>query len=173
MGAFFVSLVVTYISGCTGDRSIHKIILMPISVIGNVIVISTTSIPARFSAMFLMPMGAVSAYQIILSWIANSFLRPLVKRSACISITSMIGNCANIYGSYMYPIGDATRYIPGGSATASVTLVVAVLAFVIRTVLKRQNKALAEREVADAEDIVMSLHGGNLEARAAGFRYVL
>ena len=72
----------------------------------------------------------------------------------------------------MYPISDALRYIPGGSATAAVALVVAVLAFVIRTVLKRQNKALAEREVADAEDIVMSLHGGNLEAKARGFRHV-
>jgi len=173
MGTFFVSLVVTYTSGRTGDRSIHIILLMFISVIGNVIVVSTTSIPARFFTMFLMLMGAVSAYQIILSWIANSFPRPLVKRSACISIANMIGNCANIYGSYMYPISDAPRYIPGGSATATVALVVAVLAFVIRTVLKRQNKALAEREVVDAEGNVMSLHGGNPEARVGGFGYIL
>ena len=67
----------------------------------------------------------------------------------------------------MYPISDALRYIPGGSATAAVALVVAVLAFVIRAVLKKQNKALAGREVVDAENSVMSLHGGNLEARAA------
>lgn len=67
----------------------------------------------------------------------------------------------------MYPISDALRYIPGGSATAAVALVVAVLAFVIRTVLKKQNKALAGREVVGAENSVMSLHGGNPEARAA------
>ena len=67
----------------------------------------------------------------------------------------------------MYPISDAPRYIPGGSATAAVALVVAVLAFVIRAVSKKQNKALAGREVVDAENSVMSLHGGNLEARAA------
>ena len=67
----------------------------------------------------------------------------------------------------MHPISDALRYIPGGSATAAAALVVAVLAFVIRAVLKKQNKALAGREVVDAENSVMSLHGGNLEARAA------
>jgi hypothetical protein len=47
-----------------------------------------------------------------------------------------------------------------------VGLVVAVLAFLIRTVSRRQNKALVEREVVDAEDSVMSLHDGNPEARA-------
>lgn len=67
----------------------------------------------------------------------------------------------------MYPISDAPRYIPGGSATAAVALVVAVLAFVIMTVLKKQNKALAGRGVVDAGNSVMSLHGGNPEARAA------
>lgn len=38
--------------------------------------------------------------QIIVSWVANSFPRPLVKRSACIAIANMIGNTATIYGSY-------------------------------------------------------------------------
>ena len=52
-------------------------------------------------------------------------------------------------------------------------MVVAVLAFVITAVFKGQNKALTEREVVDAEDRVVSLHGGNPEARAAGFRYIL
>src|SRR6266705_2552802 len=60
MGTFFVSLVVTYTSGRTGDRSIRIILLTFTFAIGNVIVVSTTSIPARFFAMFLVPIGAVS-----------------------------------------------------------------------------------------------------------------
>lgn len=40
--------------------------------------------------------------QILLAWVANSFPRPLVKRSVVISFTNMIGNTANIYGTYMY-----------------------------------------------------------------------
>lgn len=82
-------------------------------------------------------------------------------------IANIIEKCANICRSYVYPVSDALRYIPGESATAAVALVVAVLAFVIRAVLKKQNKALAGREVVDAENSVMSLHGGNPEARAA------
>jgi MFS family permease len=124
IGTFLVSLVVTYTSGKYHDRSIHIICLMLVSVVGNILVVAslntgelsieTPPSPSclkltpithllsgvRFFAMFLMPMGAVSAYQIIVAWVSNSFPRPLVKRSACISIANMLGNCANIYGSY-------------------------------------------------------------------------
>ena len=88
---FLVSLVVTHTSGKTGDRAIHIICLMMISCIGNIIVVSTLNTGARYFAMFLMPLGAVSAYQIIITWIANSFPRPMVKRSAAIAICNMIG----------------------------------------------------------------------------------
>jgi hypothetical protein len=124
--------------------------------------------------MFLLPIGAVTSYQIILAWIANSFPRPLVKRSACISIANMIGNTANIYGSYMYPASDGPRYLPGGSATAAVAFLVAVLAFVTRLVLKRQNEKLAEREMFEASDGgIDNLHDADAEASRVGFRYIL
>ncbi len=60
--------------------------------------------------------------QIIVSWVANSFPRPLVKRSATIAICNMIGNTANIYGSYMYPASAAPRYLPGGTANTVICL---------------------------------------------------
>lgn len=88
---FIVSLGVTWTSGKTGDRSIHIICLLTISLIGNIIAISTLNTGARFFAMFLMPLGSVSAYQIIVAWVANSFPRPLVKRSAAIAICNMLG----------------------------------------------------------------------------------
>lgn len=58
---FLVSIFVTWTSARTGDRSIHIICLMLVAVIGNAIATATTNIGARFFAMFLMPMGAVSA----------------------------------------------------------------------------------------------------------------
>jgi hypothetical protein len=94
---FLVSLVVTYTSGKTGDRSIHIISLLMISCVGNIIVVSSLNTGARFFAMFLMPLGAVSAYQIIITWVANSFPRPLVKRSAAIAICNMIGTSSSSF----------------------------------------------------------------------------
>lgn len=62
---FLVSLVVTYTSGRFADRSIHIICLMLISVAGNIIVVATLNNAVRFFALFLLPMGAVPAYQVI------------------------------------------------------------------------------------------------------------
>ncbi|GAW15115.1 hypothetical protein ANO14919_045240 [Xylariales sp. No.14919] len=166
---FLVSLVVTYTSGRFADRSIHIIGLMLLSVIGNIIAVSTLNTGARFFAMFLLPIGAVTAYQIILAWVANSFPRPLVKRSACISFANLVGNSANIYGSYMYPASDGPRYLPGGAATAGIALLVAVLALTARLVLQRENKRLAEREASEPE----SRAADDPEAVTVGFRYIL
>ncbi|KAL1622780.1 hypothetical protein SLS54_004800 [Diplodia seriata] len=193
---FLVGLLVTWTSGRTGDRSIHIMCLSMISCVGNIICIATLNVNARFFAIFLMPvssqpthsilnhpsrvlthhvnrkqMGAVAGYQIIITWVANSFPRPLVKRSACISFANMVGNSANIYGPYMYPSSSGPRYIPGGGATAGTALFVTVLAFVIRIVLARDNKRMEEREVEDAEGV--AARAGTGETRAVGFRYIL
>ncbi|KAK6844338.1 MFS transporter [Apiospora arundinis] len=175
IGTFLVSLVVTYTSGRYHERSWHIIGLMLVSVVGNVIVVSTLNTAVRFFAMFLMPMGAVAAYQIILAWVSNSFPRPLVKRSVCISFANMIGNSANIYGPYMYPASQGPRYLPGGAGTAAVALVTALLALTVRMVLSRENRKLEARESIDSEGNVtagVNRHG-NVDERAVGFRYVL
>ncbi|KAK2608077.1 hypothetical protein N8I77_006712 [Diaporthe amygdali] len=169
---FLVSIFVTWTSSRTKDRSIHIVCLMLVAAVGNAIATGTTNIGARFFAMFLMPMGAVSAYQIIVSWVANSFPRPLVKRSISIAIANMIGNTASIYGSYMYPATAAPRYIPGGTANTVICLMVALLALVLRFVHLRENRELEkleERELADGDQ---GGNGGGGGRRAVGFRYV-
>ncbi|KAL9056364.1 MAG: hypothetical protein Q9162_002955 [Coniocarpon cinnabarinum] len=170
IATFLISLVVTYTSGRFGDRSYHILILQAVAVIGNIIVVSTLSIGARFFGMFLMPMGAVAAYQIIVAWVANSFPRPLVKRSACIAIANMFGNSATIYGSYMWSDADAPRYLPGGTATAVIGLVVMGLTWTLRTWLDRMNKGLAAKEEVDSEgNVIQNLHADDPDARAVGF----
>lgn len=114
-------------------------------------------------------MGAVSAYQIIIAWVANSFPRPLVKRSAAIAVANMIGNTASIYGSYMWPSSSGPRYIPGGSATAAIELLVALVAIVIRRVHIQMNKWLDESDsFQDSQS-----NPNELESRAIGFQYIL
>ncbi|KAI1097953.1 putative MFS transporter [Jackrogersella minutella] len=165
---FCASLAVTYTSGRFKDRSIHIACLTMISCAGNIIVVATLNPAARFFALFLLPLGTLPAYQIILAWVANSFPRPLVKRSACISFANMIGNTANIYGTYMYPSSDGPRYLAGGAATAGAALLVAVLSFVVRFVLTRENKKLAAREEFESEGQPIDREGP-----APGFRYSL
>lgn len=58
---FLISVCVTWTSARTKDRSLHIFGLMLVSAVGNAIATGTTVTGARFFAMFLMPMGAVSA----------------------------------------------------------------------------------------------------------------
>lgn len=111
------------------------------------------------------------ADQIIVSWVANSFPRPLVKRSVAIAIANMIGNTASIYGSYMYPSSTSPRYIPGGTANTVVCLLAALLALVLRLVHVRENRKLENLEVADGEGRLAG-DGAGGDRRAVGFRYV-
>jgi hypothetical protein len=143
---------------------------MLVAAVGNAIATGSTTVGARYFAMYLMPVGSISAYQIIVSWVANSFPRPMVKRSACIAIANMIGNTATIYGSYMYPSSSGPRYIPGGTANAVICVVVAGLALVLRHIHIKENKKLEQLEnEATREGSKTALSTGN---RAAGFRYI-
>ncbi|KAK7205268.1 major facilitator superfamily domain-containing protein [Myxozyma melibiosi] len=163
---FLVSLLVTYTSGRFHDHAWHIFTLLLISCLGNIIMISTLNTGARFFAMFLLPIGAYSAYEIIVAWVANSFPRPTVKRSATVAICNMFGNTATIYGAYMYT--DGPRYVAGGAAVAGVCVVVAVTALCIRVILRRQNSQL---EKSENEKIASGIDP--LTINAYGFRYIL
>jgi hypothetical protein len=163
-----VSILVNWTAAKTKDKSIHIFCLMTIAAVGNAIATGTTAVGARFFAMFLMPMGAISAYTIIVGWVANSFPRPLVKRSACIAIVNMIGNTATIYGSYMYDKTQGPQYIPGGSSNAVISFLVGVLALVLRYVHKRENKKLEKAEENEDMDNVAAA----ADRGPVGFRYI-
>lgn len=87
--------------------------------------------------------------------------------------SSVVGNTANIYGSYMYPSSDDPRYLAGGISTAVVALVVAILAVIIRLALMKQNKKLEERELLELSGQNASSGAEDRDERALGFRYIL
>ena len=149
--------------------------LMAVACLGNIIMVSTMNTAARFVAMFLLPMRASACFQIIVTFVASSFPRPFEKRAQVVAWGSVFGNAASVYGAYMYPNSDAPRYLAGGAATASVTVLVAILAFGIRVWLKRCNKRLEEKEVVESDGSVRNLHADadDPAARVVGFRYVL
>lgn len=69
----------------------------------------------------------------------------------------------------MYPSSAAPQYIPGGSANASISVCVALLALLLRVLQQRENKKLekAENEAAANGDAAEEQ-----DRRGLGFRYV-
>jgi hypothetical protein len=116
-----------------------------------------------------MPIGAVSAFPVMTAWIANSFLRPLVKRASAIAICNAFANASSAYGTFMYPASDEPRYAPGSAGNAAVCLTAAALAFALRIIHKRENKKL---ERLEAEGVVDPAGVAGGDRRGLGFRYV-
>ncbi|KAJ5286992.1 hypothetical protein N7478_002678 [Penicillium angulare] len=139
---FLAVISISYHSSQTNERSIHIFCCMLIGAIGNIIVITTNNLGARMFAMYLIPIGTLPSFQMILAWITSSFSRPLVKRSVVVAMCGMFGNAASIYGSYLYPDSQGPRYVPAGVALACVCVACGGLALIIRFVLQRENKKL-------------------------------
>lgn len=76
----------------------------------------------------------------------------------------------------MYPSSDGPQYKPGGSANATVCVIVALLALLLRYLHKWENKKLerAEKETAEAEEEGGKITVGSTQGlRRPGFRYVV
>jgi len=54
---------------------------------------------------------------LVLIWVPNVIAFPAQKRAVAIAFVNGMGNCASIYGVFLWPKTDAPRYIPGFSAT--------------------------------------------------------
>jgi hypothetical protein len=136
------ALAISYHSSRTQERAFHIAGSMLIGAVGNIIVVTTSGVGPRMFAMFLMPMGVLPAFQMILAWITSSFPRPLAKRAVVVAAVGMFGNLSSVYGSYMYPASDGPKYVPAGVGLACVCCFCAGMAIVIRFVLGRENKKL-------------------------------
>jgi hypothetical protein len=115
VATFIVTMLNAFSASRRKERALHIIIPMCITIAGNIMIINIHQRGPRFFAMFLMAMGAQCCFMVVLTWISNTFPRPLAKRSATIAIVNLIGNASNIYGSYLYPASDSPMYKTAGA----------------------------------------------------------
>lgn len=146
------------------ERFLHIALPLIVTVIANIIAVSTLSIAARYVAMMLMPASFYSSAIVQLSWISGSLAQPAVKRAAAIALINCICNTPNIWTAYTYY--DAPRYV----TAFAVNLAAAVIAIGIATgtflYLRKENQKLDQgRPVGKS--------GPTAVQQAAGFRYVL
>ncbi|KAI0918954.1 hypothetical protein AcV5_002000 [Taiwanofungus camphoratus] len=165
----------------TGERFFHHCWPWWGVLIGYIIGATTTSIGARYFAMFLMAAG-YSGFALTAVWVANVIPRPPAKRSAAIGIVNGIGNMGNLISSYTWKTQWSPNYHPSmyiGIATLSFST---ILAFVIRCMLIQENKRLERDELENLKgakreriEEAARLEGLTFEEaleRKRGFRYL-
>ncbi|KAL1876145.1 hypothetical protein Plec18167_005408 [Paecilomyces lecythidis] len=148
----------------TKERFYHIIGPLAITLIANIIAVSTLNIAARYLAMMLLPASFYAASIVILSWITGSLSQPAIKRASAIAFINSLCNTPNIWGSYLYY--SSPRYLTAFVVNVAASALAIAFAVVSRIYLGRQNSKL-DRGVPVGKS-------GPTDAQIAnGFRYIL
>ncbi|KAL1873601.1 hypothetical protein VTK73DRAFT_843 [Phialemonium thermophilum] len=146
---FFTSLGNSLLATYTNSRAVLIMWPLAVDIVGNVMVITSRTTAVRYIGMFLMCAGSYSAFNVVQAWIASTIPRTRTKRATVYALVNLLGNSANIYGSYFFPSHDAPQYLSGGIILSSFAAGGVVLAAVLGLWLRNLNKKAGEAEAQD------------------------
>lgn len=157
-------LVVGFHSDRVGERYWHISLPLVITMVANIIAVSTLNTAARYTAMMLMPASFYAAVVVLLSWITGTLNQPVAKRAAAIALIISICNTSNIWTPYLY--NSAPRYFVAFTMNLVAAAASVLVATITRFYLQRENQKLD-----DGKPVGKS---GPTEAQIASeFRYQL
>lgn len=148
----------------TQERYFHIVLPLCITVVANIIAVSTLNIAARYVAMMLLPSSFYSAAVVILSWITGSLAQPSVKRASAIAFINAMCNTPNIWASYLYY--GAPRYLTAFLVNLAAAGGAIAFATAVRFWLIRDNRRLDRGES-------LGKSGPTNAQVASGFRYLI
>ncbi|VUC32469.1 unnamed protein product [Clonostachys rosea] len=165
---FLLCVITMLINGFHSDRTserfYHITVALCVTLVANIIAVSTLNIAARYVAMMLLPGSFYASTIVTLSWITGSLSQPTAKRASAIAFINAICNTPNIWCSYLYSGGP--RYVTAFAVNAAATGLAIAFAIAARIHLKRLNNKLERGEDAGR-------HGPTAAQVASGYRYML
>ncbi|QSZ28503.1 hypothetical protein DSL72_003000 [Monilinia vaccinii-corymbosi] len=140
----------------------------------------------RYASLYPACIGFFSTISILITWNLNNQPSPS-RQGTGFAIMQVIGQCGPLIGTRLYPASQAPYYRQGMGVCASVMCTVALLAFVLRWWLERENERSsgahenASNMSGDDEEEVRGLVGdgkirgrrARARGRKASFRYML
>ena len=146
------------------DRFYHIVGPLVLSVIANIIAVSSLNTAARYVAMMLMPGSVYMASTVLLSWVTGTLNQPKQKRASAIALINAVCNTPNIWTSYVY--FGAPRYLAAFLVNMAASAIAILVAVLTRMYLQRQNKKMDRGQSVGAS-------GPTMAQQIAGFRYML
>lgn len=137
------------ISDRVGNRFWFLVYPIPVTIVGYVVFMTTSSFGAKYTAIFLM-IFVFAMNGTIYAWIANAIPRPPAKRAAALAFINSFGNAASIWTPYTYAY-DPPHYRPALGCAIALQVLALVCAIILRFYLQYQNKQLERMENSDAE----------------------
>ncbi|KAB2576005.1 putative transporter C11D3.18C [Lasiodiplodia hormozganensis] len=138
----FTSCFIAWNSDRTGERYFHCTAPLYFAIVAFVIAASTTAIVPRYISIMLMVPGFWSSWPLVFAWASSAIPRPAAKRAAALAMINSVANCANIFGSYLYPTSHSPRYILAMGVNTGTALVAILAGTVLRFILARENRKM-------------------------------
>ncbi|KAJ4359377.1 hypothetical protein N0V95_002207 [Ascochyta clinopodiicola] len=159
-----VMLIIGFHSNRVGERYYHIVLPLGVTLVANVIAVSTLSTAGRYIAMMLMPPSFYAAFTVLLSWITGTLNQPVAKRASAIALIISVCNTTNVWTPYLY--NNAPRYFVAFTVNLVASAAAILVATITRMYLRKQNQKLDRGESTG--------RSGPTEAQiASGFRYQL
>ncbi|KAL2010828.1 hypothetical protein VTN00DRAFT_3546 [Thermoascus crustaceus] len=178
------SLIHSHFSDRFGNRFWFFTYPIPITIVGFIVFMTTSSFGPRYFSFFLM-IFVFTMNGTLYSWIANAIPRPPAKRAVAYAFINSIGNSASIWTPYTYRDQETPYYRTAMGVCIALQVLAAICAITLRLLLQHQNRQL---ERLENEDITLTekeirklrktaeLEGIDIAAARRlqkGFRYML
>ncbi|CAK7221007.1 hypothetical protein SBRCBS47491_004380 [Sporothrix bragantina] len=145
--AFFI---IAFLSDRHGMRSPYLVGASFAVLIGNIMMIATDNIAARYVALFFLAVGMYSTSGLDITWLNGNFAGHY-KRSTAVGFVLSVGNTSGVLTGQIFTSQSAPRYLKGIKITLGFTAVAIVVSTLYACGLYYVNKKRDERAAASGE----------------------
>ncbi|KAI8685120.1 MFS domain-containing protein [Fusarium keratoplasticum] len=129
-------------SGRMNERTWHITVAKLIAVFGFILACTTMNVGARYFAMCAFASGVYACNSVILGWVSSTCGQTKEKKAISLAIVNTIASLGPIYTPYLWPQSDQPRYTIAMSSSAAFSAASALLAWLMRWMLIRENRKI-------------------------------
>ncbi|QPC69314.1 hypothetical protein HYE68_000066 [Fusarium pseudograminearum] len=143
---FGVAFVVTAITGYLADKKSHLrgAILcgwMSIAMLCAIIICVVYDFKARYALLVIMASALWASNGLSLSYASTTFsAMPNETRAISLAFVNAMGNLAQIYGAYLFPVADKPKYLKGFGVISGLCFTGAVSYIALHILLRRHKQ---------------------------------
>ncbi|KAM5355124.1 hypothetical protein ACJ41O_001770 [Fusarium nematophilum] len=131
-------------SGRMNERTWHITVAKVIAVFGFVLACTTMNVGARYFAMCAFASGVYACNSVILGWVSSTCGQTKEKKAISLAIVNTVASLSPIYTPYLWPTSDSPRYTIAMSTSAAFSAASALLAWLLRWMLIRENRKIRQ-----------------------------
>lgn len=133
-----------------GNRFWFYMYPIPITIVGFIVFMTTTTFGPRYFSLFLI-VFVFAINGTCYAWIAGAIPRPPAKRAVAYAFINAIGNSASIWTPFTYRNQDAPRYLPALLTCLALQVLAFFCGLWMRWKLTKQNRELERLEAEDSQ----------------------